>query len=800
MTTRNNFVILAACLAALLPLLGTFSLFAYGEEARKVTLFSAEADSSRPPRAIVLPDQPSDVQKTAASELASFLNQVTGAEFPTISETDADEQAVKFVIGPGELSKKLLASAGAEPEETIGQDGIILQTVGNSIVISGHPDRGMLYAVYTFLEDYVGIRWWTSSASFIPSLTKLEVPALAIRYSPPLIAREAFYWESLNGGVLSVRLKSNFHSVPDGYGGNLPIRPMVHTFHTFLPPKDYFDEHPDWYPLIDGQRQADRAQLCLTNPEMKREFIRKVFQFLDENPGTRILSVSQNDWDGWCQCPECQKLVEENGSLAGPVITFVNEVADAVKEKYPDIWVETLAYSPTRFAPTQVRPRDNVLIRLCSSEVSFLTPLADGGVNQPFVDCIEQWRSISKHLYIWDYILNFRNLLLPHPNLQVVGPNIRFYVQNGVIGCFEQGDWQCHAGDFACLRNWVISKLLWDPSLDQRELENEFLNGYYSPKVGPILREYLDVLTESALRSRVYLRCQMMTTTAWLDTPALLKATDLMNRAIDAAEEEEAADPVRYAKLVKRVKRESIPIRYVWLLDGKYHLPVLKKTRADSPLSGDMNAYYEQFKAILAENYVNVAREWEQAGFDKWLASLKPKDRPCTGSPPPQVKDLPAASWLDTREMDWDLSEVGKGCFLEESPQSGVGQIVRVAGDHDHRVIKQDTDPVMLLDSPSGSDPDREGHIRGRVILCARCESKSGTSGAALDIGLYDRRNRVDTVTRTLTVDELAGPDFKAIDLGEMEFGSYIQLWLAPKNRPEAVPNIYVDRIVFIRE
>ena len=33
-----------------------------------------------------------------------------------------------------------------------------------------------------------------------------------------------------------------------------------------------------------------------------------------------------------------------------------------------------------------------------------------------------------------------------------------------------------------------------------------------------------------------------------------------------------------------------------------------------------------------------------------------------------------------------------------------------------------------------------------------------------------------------------------------MELGSNLQFWVAPKNRPEAVPNIYVDRIIFIRE
>ena len=616
----------AAILAALLPLPAALAPGTFAEEARSLTLFGEGVS----PCPIVLPDQPSDVQKTAAEELASFLGRATGAQFPIIGESAADQRGVNLVIGPGALSKKLLASAGAEPEETIGQDGIIIQTAGNSIVLSGHPRRGPLYAVYTFLEDYVGIRWWTSTETFIPKLAQLEVPLVAVRYAPQLISRETYYLDPHNGregGIFSARMKTNGHfdPIPPEYGGHETFCLFVHSFYPILPPEKYFDEHPEWYSLVDGQRTHDRAQLCLTNPEMKKEFIRNTLKILDENPGAKIISVSQNDCHGWCQCPECQKLVDENGSQAGPLIRFVNDVAEAVEEKYPDVFVETLAYQDTRFAPTKVRPRGNVLIRICSFECSYLTPLADGGpINGTFVDCIKKWSAISRQLFVWDYVTNFANLMLLHPNLQVLGPNIHFFVQNKAIGIFEQGDADCSAGDFVRLRVWVLAKLLWNPDLDQRQLEEEFLNGYYSPRVGAILREYLDVLANRALESGINLYNEMGTSTGWLDTKTLLKATDLMNRAIDAAGEDEAADPERFAGLVKKVERESIPIRYVWLLDGKAHLPDLEETGADSPLSGDMNAYYEKFKAILAENNVAAHNAWRNGGFDQWLESLRP--------------------------------------------------------------------------------------------------------------------------------------------------------------------------------
>ncbi|MBR3218525.1 MAG: DUF4838 domain-containing protein, partial [Thermoguttaceae bacterium] len=723
-------------LAVLLPLLAALAPLTSGDEAQTIKIFGAGIS----PCPIVLPEDPSAVQKTAADELASFLQQATGVRFPIIGEKDADEQGVNLVIGPGELSKKLLAASGAEPEETIAQDGIIIQTADSSIVLSGHPQRGPLYAVYTFLEDIVGIRWWTSTESFIPKLTSLEVPPLAVRYAPSIISRETFYLDPHNGregGIFSARMKANghFHNVPEEYGGHITILYLVHTFYPILPPEKYFDEHPDWYSLVGGERQRGYAQLCLTNPEMKKEFIRNTLRILDENPGTKIISVSQNDWGGWCQCPECQKLVDENGSQAGPLLEFVNDVAAAVEEKYPDVLVETLAYQDTRFAPTKVKPRDNVLIRLCSIEYSFLTPLADGGPrNGSFVDCIEHWSAIAKQLYIWDYVTNFSNYMLPHPNLQVLAPNIRFFVKNHTVGCYEQGDGECSAGDFVRLRNWVIDKLLWNPQLDQRELENEFLDGYYSPRVGAVLREYLDLLTDCAVRSDVNLRCYMLSTAAWLDTETLLKATDLMNKAIDTAREDEASDPDRFAGLTKKVERESIPIRYVWLLDGKFHRPFLESLGLDSPLSGDMNAYYEKFKELLTENHVASAKEWQSANFGQWLQSLRPRELPAVHSFPPQVKELPADSWIDTHESDWTTFGIGEWIFPEDDPKSSDGRTIRIAGNHHQWIIMRDTDTMRILRSPSNSVPDEEGRFRGRVIISARCDANEGAEGGVLDV------------------------------------------------------------------
>ena len=111
-------------------------------------------------------------------------------------------------------------------------------------------------------------------------------------------------------------------------------------------------------------------------------------------------------------------------------------------------------------------------MRLCSIECSFVQPL-EGKQNETFCNDIRAWSRVAPHLFIWDYVTNFSNYILPHPNMRVLAPNIRFFVDNHVIGLFEQGDSGCSVGDFVRLRAWLLAHLMWDPRRDPQLLIRE---------------------------------------------------------------------------------------------------------------------------------------------------------------------------------------------------------------------------------------------------------------------------------------------------------------------------------------
>ena len=145
------------------------------------------------------------------------------------------------------------------------------------------------------------------------------------------------YWAARN----KVNGAMNYREQPGGVEGYW----AVHTFYRFMPPAEFFADHPEYYSLIDGERVHDHAQLCLTNPDVLDIITERLKNTIKENPQYLIYSVSQNDWRNPCQCEGCQQIVKEEDGEAGPLIWFVNQVAERIENDYPDKYVGTLAYS-----------------------------------------------------------------------------------------------------------------------------------------------------------------------------------------------------------------------------------------------------------------------------------------------------------------------------------------------------------------------------------------------------------------------------------------------------------------------
>ncbi len=485
----------------------------------------------------------------AAQQLAAGLGQITGATFEIQTNTTAPARAI--IVGPGAAARTLFKN---EPFDQLGNEELVMRTQGGRLLLAGGRPRGTLYAVSRFLQEQCGVRWWTPWASTVPRQSTLRISDLNVCEKPAFEYREPFWYTARNPDwAWRNGCNGNSTPIPPDEGGHIIYKGFVHTSYALVPPEKYFSIHPEWFSLINGKRTGHDAQLCLSNPQLRDFVVGRVEEWLRESPDASIVSVSQNDNVRPCECTNCRALDEAQGSPSGSMLAFVNYVAEKIQPEFPNVAVDTLAYQYTRRPPKTLRPRPNVIIRLCSIECNFREPL-DSPANAAFGSDIRGWSEIADRLYVWDYVTDFAHYVQPFPNWFELGPNLRFFQAHHVKGVFEEGAYQSYGSEMAEMRAWVLAQMMWNPRQNDRALIREFLDGYYGPAGKPIW-QYLNLLNDA---SRGYnLTCGSPTDAPFLHFQTLARAEKLWQKAERAV----AGDP----DLLARVRLGHLAVRYVWL-------------------------------------------------------------------------------------------------------------------------------------------------------------------------------------------------------------------------------------------
>ena len=503
------------------------------------------------------------VTRYAAEELARWLGEIAGSSFSICSDT-LPPQENDILVGINSRTEKYSKRTTALPEE-----GFFYCTDDQNLIFGGNG-RALLYGVYAFLEDELGIRFFSPEVTHVPHRRCIEIGSLDRSDAPVMEYREPAISEVRNTEyAVRRRVNGSFRRDPvDKYGGGVGYADgyFVHTFTKLLPPEQYFDVHPEYYSEINGQRIREKTQLCLSNPNVLELVKNRVLEELHKQPGVKLFSVSQDDNYNGCTCEKCRSIDEEEGSMAGSMIRFVNAVAEAVEPEFPEVVIDTLAYQYTRKPPRITRPRHNVSVRLCSIECCFLHPLRSCrcddpdapniDLSQPFAEDLIGWGKICNRLYVWDYATNFSHYWMPHPNLHVLADNIRFFAENGVKGVFEQGCAAQGGGEFTGLRSYLISKALWNPNLDEDLIIDEYLTGVYG-EAAPYMRRYLDEVYKAVIDAGCHLYCFNHPDKPW----HTMDLVERCERIFDEAEKIAVSD-----EILLRVQKQRLAIRYLRIL------------------------------------------------------------------------------------------------------------------------------------------------------------------------------------------------------------------------------------------
>lgn len=499
---------------------------------------------------IVISDDATVSQIYAAEEFQEWFKQATQVMLPLGTANATTDN------NSGQVS--ILAS------DTLDDEEIHINVDNKHILLSGGGSRGVLYAVYQFLEELIGIRFLTADHTYVPDASELKVPCGSYTYNPPFSFRWSYYRENANVPEFAAKRKVNTVSDAENLGGKTPQQLINHSFHVLVPYSTYGEEHPEYYALVEGKRDTNThgggPQLCVTNPEVIEVAAATAIQRLNDNANVANISVSQADTAAYCRCDRCEELNEAEGTPMGSQLTFVNSVAERIEKAHPNVKVGTLAYWYTRKPPKTVKPRDNVQIQLCSIECCTLHAIdnPDCEQNQSFCADTNEWGKICNDIWIWNYNTNFRSYDLPFPNLRSIGPNVRYFLRNNAKGVFMQANGNGLTGEFSDLRNYIISHLIWNPQFDDQEILSEFVHLHYK-SAAPALLSYIAYLHDNVEARNLHPRCFPSPEDVGLDAESCQRVFDYFQEALALADNSEVK---------ARVEKASIPAYKAMLVEG----------------------------------------------------------------------------------------------------------------------------------------------------------------------------------------------------------------------------------------
>ena len=493
---------------------------------------------------IAIPPGANEIERRAAAILQDAFFKMSGTRL-SIEEKNKPGRTNEILIG---FPKTQWPRSFQSSLFKLKADGFLV-ALGRNVYIASGGGKGSIYGVVYLLEKYFGCRRYSPTAEIFPKLDKLILPPLFDLENP------VNEFRAVNGEFSRDpdyrdwnRLNLTEEAFARGY--------YVHTFNKLVPWETYFADHPEYYAWMNGKRIKD--QLCPSNPEVLRLAIEKLRAETAAQPDKKLWSVSQNDNFSFCQCPACSRIIEEEGSPAGPVLRFVNAVAEA----FPDKTISTLAYQYSRPAPKKTKPAANVQVMLCTIELNRSLPIADDPDSRSFLRDIVDWGKIAKNIYLWDYTVDFAHQVSPFPNLHVLQANILLFVRNGVHQHFQQTN-TASGHEFSELKGWLLSRLLWNPDLDFEAALDDFLGGFYGG-AAPWIRRYIASLQDALLKSSAKLDIYEPPN-AHADDYLSASNAALYNRLFDSALAAVAGDPI----LVGRVLNARLPLQYAILEIGK---------------------------------------------------------------------------------------------------------------------------------------------------------------------------------------------------------------------------------------
>ena len=357
-----------------------------------------------------------------------------------------DDEMVAFGVSEKEMWRVIIRI-----DPTL-QEGFRIAIKGSEIELTEADDRQMLWLQYQLIKKI---------SKEDPRIDGSDLPPAIINLTDTC-GTFAFDYQSiyspsgLNPDYTGVMGLNNFDDSWGIWGHNLR--------------KVLGDNVDKVYATIHGK--TDDSQLCFSSEEMYRQIESYIVDNIGEKGSSRFV-IAPDDTPYACTCASCTAMgnTEKNATPA------VTELLLRLSQRFPKHSFFTISYLSTKQVTDKQLPSNAGII---VSAIDFPLRRIDGknAQEKKFMQQLNQWKKVTKNIYIWDYINNFDDYLTPFPILKIAQQRLRFFKQNGASGIFFNGSGYSYSS-FDAMRTFVLSALLINPELPVEELVRDYFNQEY---------------------------------------------------------------------------------------------------------------------------------------------------------------------------------------------------------------------------------------------------------------------------------------------------------------------------------
>lgn len=590
---------------------------------------------------VVYPNNATENEKFAVSELEYFINGATGSDVESLSEAEAEQDGKYIYVGATQAATEAKV---APTYEEVQYNGFVMKQIDDDLYLRGYSDIGTRNAVYEFLTYAFNYEFYAEDEIRLCETKNAKMLAYDEMVTPSFDWREGNYGEIIFNSTTSHRMRFNETE---------EILVLGHTTHNsmlIIDPFEYdwkSEQYKDWFSNstwtgAQGSTNTEErpTQLCYSSEEMRVEYTKKLIKLLETSKAPNML-LGMEDNIEWCTCDKCAANREKYGTDAATMIHFVNKVQADVDEWFaqnrPDeepVKLVMFAYYCTVNPPTTYDektetwlPMDDSVVLNDHSGVMFAPIRAEYDVpfeSKEISDVsythgqITGWAALSKNLYAWTYALLPSSGLVFFDTLEAMQQNYKLLEENDVVMLLDQTDhYQKNINSgFSRLKAYVMSKLQWNTSLNMNELIDDFFDNYFAEAADTMQdlfnqeREWLtNVYANKGAEG--YISDNLVDSQYW-SYNQLQSYMQMINKAYEDIEGLRETNPDRYAKLYDRILIESMQFRY--LLIQIYYTEY-----SDSALLEAKKEFRYDFERLgftaIAEN-TDITLLWQEWGID----------------------------------------------------------------------------------------------------------------------------------------------------------------------------------------